>query len=201
MDPVAICNMALHSFGANKIESINEDELDSQEAELCHTFFVPTFTQLLEEATPLFATGIVDLGARQDSDYSTLGIEHPFTAKFQFDLAKFVKPITCDDGSGAFSIQFERNENFIVCEETDKLFCKVVKLISDPAFWPPTFQWAVAYHLAAIIAGPITHSAAIVKEMQENAAHWYKKACNADGMQGTTNTQFKAGTTSLANRR
>lgn len=199
MDPVAICNMALGAFGANRIESVDTDTAESQEEELCASFYAPTVTQLLEDAAPLFATTLVDLGARQDSPLAVLG--SGLVAAFVFDSSNFVRPLSCDDGGGTFTIKWERNGSFLVCEDTDKLFCRAVQLITDPNKWTPSFQWAVAYQLASVISGPITHSASIEKEMSERAMYWYKKACNLDGMAGTTNTQYRANSTSLANRR
>lgn len=224
MDPVTICNMALQSFGARSITSIEAEEEDSDEAELCSTFYEASLLSVLEEGQPLFATGFFDLGARQDSPYKntggpnvgagiaaqvTLQSARPLVAQFPFSGGNdaqgnpivLVSALACDDGSGSFSILWERNGDVVVCEDTDTLLCKAIKLVTDPNKWTPGYVWAVAYRLASVIAGPITHSAAIQKDMRELYREQIKEARRMDGAQGAVIQQFKKTSTSIANRR
>lgn len=227
MDPVTICNMALGLFGQSRIVSIAEDQLDSAEAELCFTFFEASVRAVFEEGQPLFATGFFDLGARQDSPYKNTGASlspgsgtgvaaqvtlqsiRPLVAQFAFNAGNdaqgnpivLVSALACDDGSGSFSILWERNGDFIVCEDTDKLLCKAIRLISDPNKWTPGYAWAVAAKLASVIAGPITNSAKVEDDMMKKYEGEIKKARRLDGAQGSVLQQFKKTSTSIANRR
>lgn len=223
MDPVTICNMALGLFGQSRIASIEEDQLDSAEAELCFTFYDASVRSVFEEGQPLFATGFFNLGARQDSPYKntgagsgtgvtaqvTLQSVRPLVAQFAFsggnDAAgnpiELVSAIACDDGSGSFSILWERNGDFIVCEDTDQLFCKAIRFLADPNKWTPGYRWAVAAKLASVIAGPITNSAKVEEDMLKKYEGEIKKARRFDGAQGSVLQQFKKTSTSIANRR
>lgn len=210
MDQVTICNMALNSIGHKAIASL-EDEVDnSDEAAICATFFDPSVRAVFEDGAPLFATDLFDLGARQDSAYSVLGGEHTLIAKFAFtgpndvdgNPTILVRPLSCDDGSGDFTIRWERaGLGFILSEDTDKLFCRAVQLVLDPNKWTPGYVWAVAYKLAAVIAGPLTNSAKLETDMLTKYAEQMKTAKNLDGMAGTSNQQIKIKSTSLSNLR
>lgn len=228
MDPVTIANMALGAFGAARITSLEEADLDSDEAELCFDFFDTAMRATLEEGQPLFATGFFDLGARQASPYAgtgatfspnvgtgitaqdTLQSVRPMVAKFQFasgllDANGFPIPLIsalgCDDGSGTFSILWERNGDFIVCEDTDKLYCKAIQLITDLNKWTPGYHLALSFYLAHLICGTITHKVSVEKEMHDKYLDQIKKARRLEGAQGAVIQQFKKVSTSLANRR
>jgi hypothetical protein len=211
MDRVTICNMALEAFGQNPIASLDEDSIDTDEARLCFTFLDPSITAALEDAAPLFATDLIDLGARQDSAYGLLIAGGTSTPDAPFLPAKFalpatvLRPLRCDDGSGEFAIRWQRSKRFVICEETDKLICECVNYtddLRDPNMWTPNFQFAVSYKLASVICGPITHSPTIKKEMLEEYERAFKKADNLDGMASTTNSTFRASQgSSLASRR
>jgi hypothetical protein len=210
MDRVTICNMALEAFGQNPITSLEEDQIATDEARLCFTYLDPCIRAVLEDSAPLFATDLIDLGARQDSAYGLLvtGGLSPLAspllvAKFAM-TPEMLRPLSCDDGSGAFTIKWERNKRFILCEDTQKLICEAVFYtddLKDPNAWTPNFQFAVSYKLASVICGPITHSPTIKKEMLEEYDRSFKKADNLDGMASTTNKAFVPNSSSLRNRR
>jgi hypothetical protein len=201
MDPVTICNMALMAFGAQRITTIDEDQADSDESALCSVYFDPSVRACLEERAWLFATGFINLGARQDSPYKDSGGEHPLVAQFAYDPGVIVKPLVCDDGSGDFSILWERNGQYILSEDTDTLLLKCVQYIKDPTKWTPNFAFTVAYHLASVICGPITHSAAIEERMYKKYEVQLKKAAALDGLQGATIQQVTMKTELSARRR
>lgn len=205
MDPVTICNMALTSFGEETINSLEEDEIDSTAAELCQTWYKPCVRGTLEDAAPRFATGFLDLGAPQSSPYGLLAPNasslRPLVKAFAYPLT-VIRPLRCDDGSGAFTILWEPAINRqIVCEETAKLILQAVQLVEDPNAWTPNFAFAVAYNLASKICGPLTHSGAKVAEALKQYGMALKTAMNTEGMQGTTNQKVQMITDSLANRR
>lgn len=200
MDPVTVCNMALLSFGQERIESIEEDDLDSVEAELCSTYYLPAVRAVLEERAWLFATDYITLANKQPTPFTAAGGCHSFVAKFLMPNT-VIRPLAFDDGSGTFTIRAERNGKYIVSEDTDSLIVKCIQMIPDPNDWTPNFVFAVSYKLASVIAGPITHSAAKVKEALELYAVALKDASSLDGMAGTTNQQVKMVTDSLSNRR
>lgn len=210
MDRVTICNMALEAFAANPITTLAEDQIESDEGRLCFTYLDPCIRAALEDAAPLFATDFIDLGARQDSAYGLLITGGLATPPSPLLVAKFVlpgtiiRPLACDDGSGQFTIKWERSKQAIICEDTKKLLCEAVLYtddLQDPNAWTPNFQFAVAYKLASVICGPITHSPTIKKEMLEEYERAFKKADNLDGMASTTNKAITAQSSSLRNRR
>lgn len=201
MDPVTICNMALLSFGEERIESIAEGDLDSPEAELCATYYLPAVRAVLEERAWLFATGFVDLGAKQPSLFTQgAGSGRFMTTVFTLP-GKVIRPLACDDGSGEFLIRWERMGMAILTEDTDKLIAKAVTMVEDPNSWTPNFALAASFKLASLIAGPITHSAAKVDEALKKYESALHTAANLDGMAGSTNQVFEMHTDTLKHRR
>lgn len=209
MDRVTICNMALAAFGHNKITSIEEANIDSAEAELCFIYLDPSVQAALEDVAPLFATDYIDLGARQDSALGLLltgglaSSDEPLIAKFNYPTT-VIRPLALYDAGGQ-PLKFEKSKGFsVICEDTNKAILQAIMYtddLKDPNSWTPNFRFAVAYYLASVIAGPITHSASIEEEMLKKYAACLKKADNLDGMASTTNQQFLAKSSSLANRR
>jgi hypothetical protein len=198
MDPVAICNLALGFIGANKIRSIEAEEADSVEAELCAALFWPTAHAVLEAADWLFATGFIDLGAKTAA---------PANEVDRVDLpARFTMPADaiavrrCDDGSGDFTIKWERNGRFVMSEGTDALYA-IVTWDKEPGDWTPTFCLAVAHLLASQLAGPLTQKQSIIDREYALFEREKKSAKTFDGMQGNTVQKVQIKTSSLANRR
>jgi hypothetical protein len=228
MDPVTICNMALGLFGGNRIASIEEDQLDTDEATLCNTFYLPSVMAALEDGAWLFATDFIDLGGAADSPYQTLPAAPPGNVPFglttggvgvnsivrplvsQFKLPDtVVRVIACDDGGGSFSIEWEKNGRLIRSEQASQLLAKVIMtklsdgtdLINDLNKWPPSFAWAVAYKLASVICGPITQSGKLEEKMIQLYEGHLKRAMSLDGMQGATTQTIRMRSESIANRR
>src|SRR5216683_1955627 len=155
MDPVTVCNMALNALGSNSITSIAEADINSAESQLCVTFYTPAVRACLEDASPPFATDLVNLGAKQASPYSVLGLTQgglagsasgSLFADQSLDaprllVAKFIlpdtvlRPLACDDGSGTFTISWERAPGAIYCEDTVALYCLAVQYVDDPNAW------------------------------------------------------------------
>lgn len=207
MNPLKICNMALGFFGQGRIASIEDDQITSDEASLCNLYYEPSYLATLEDGAWLFATEFLDLGAREDSPYMTLGVgtglevsPRPLLAQFTMP-GTLVRPLACDDGGGDFSILWERNKRKILSEDTDRLFCRGIVRMDDPNEWPMNFAMTVGYKLASIIAGPITHSAKIEAEMMQKYAEGLKTSGTLDGLQGTTQQRFRPNSEGLAKRR
>lgn len=212
ISPVDICNMALGAFGANKISSIDQDDLTSDEAEQCSIFYPTCVVTALERCKPLFATGLIDLGSETASPYTSLGSGggfftsnsvppgRPLVSQFAMPTTLLV-PLTCDDGSGSFTVLWEQSGRNIVCEKTQQLFCKAISLIDDPSFWSPSFRLVVAYLLASMISGTLTQKASIPRQMEELYEMWIKQTLSVDGMKGSTNRQVRIGSSSLKGRR
>lgn len=205
MDPVTVCNIALGALGQDRIDSTQFEDPDDTSSQMCATFFDICVRAALEDVAPLFATGFIDLGARQDSDYAKLSTNKnadvALLAKFTLDLSKVVRPLACDDGSGEFLIKWEQNGAFILSEDTDKLLCRAVLVSPDPNLWNPSFVFAAAYRLASEIAGPITHSAAIEKDMNDRYMKARATAANLDAFRSNQTPQMQRRTDTLANRR
>lgn len=205
MDPVSVCNIALGAMGQDRINSTQFEDPDDTSSNLCATYFDACVRAALEDVAPLFATGFIDLGARQDSPYKLLlsnpNADTALLSQFVFDFSRIVRPLRCDDGSGDFLIKWEQNGGFILSEETDKLFCKAVLVSPDPNKWNPSFVFAAAYRLASEIAGPITQSAAIEKDMNDRYEKAARRAANLDGLRSNETLQLKRVTSTLANRR
>jgi hypothetical protein len=201
MNPVTICNMALGFFGGARVVSIEDSAAnDSDEAALCNTFFEPSLRAVLEERAWLCATGFIDLGGGVDSPYAGASAEHALVKQFVLP-ATVIRPLACDDGSGEFTIQWERNGQKILSEDTTSLLCKAVLMVNDLNLCTPNLVLAVAYKLASVIAGPITQSSAIEQKMLAKYEEQVSKAGTLDGMQGATTQIAKIKSTSLALRR
>src|SRR5574340_238997 len=146
MDPVTICNMALGALGAHKITSLDDASI---EAELCKTYYDPAVLYVLEQVAWLFATGSIDLGAAQASG------EEEFPSYFNVP-AYVLSILRVDDGSGTFTMEYERRGDRLYTVASDKCVVKATR--NDIAInkWTPTFCWTVAYKIAETIAVPIT---------------------------------------------
>lgn len=203
MDPVTVCNIGLLAFGQEPIESTQFADPDNNSSQLCAAYFDPCARAVFEQIKPRFATGFIDLGARQDSKYGLLSSP----VSLQPLVAAFVLPDTvinvlaCDDGSGEFTILWEQEEQFVNCEDTDKLLARVVTYEPDTNKWTPNFRFAVAYHLASLICHPITHSTEETQRMEKMAAMFIKTSTNLDGLRGNVTPVLKMSTHSLRNRR
>jgi hypothetical protein len=200
IDPVAICNIALGFIGANTITTLDEDAVSSTEEELCANLFEPLVKKMLEEKAWLFATGVISLGAEAYPEDEVERADLPRRFKIPADV---VAVRAVDDGSGAYTIKWERAGMYVVTEQTDvdALFAIVTKFNNDPKTWSPTFSMALSYKIASILAVPLTHNAKLMGLYEEEYKKEIAKAGIYDGMQGSTNDVAKVRSSSLSGRR
>lgn len=179
MDPVTICNMAMGWLGAKKIRTIDVDDADSVEEELCSVQFPMVVRSTLEARAWLFATGSVDLGAASDSG----DLEFPS----QFVLpTTVIRALACDDGSGTWDMQWERRGQTIVTEATTVCKVRAVIYSEDVKKWTPTFCRAVAARLAADCAGPLTEGTVSSEKLEAKYLRELQQAGVFDGQQGSS---------------
>lgn len=197
MDPVAICNMALGFLSKHRINDLIEGEeaADSDEQELCSTFYPIAVRLALEEKGWLFATGSrpVDLGAPQESGDP----QYPVLFALPADLVTVRRVV---DANGD-SLLYERREGGIVTEDTDKAYAIITKYIDDPKKWTPNFCLAVAYRIATFIAVPLTESTGLEAKMEKLYTDTVKKAGTFDGLQGSAQVIRVRPADSSVNRR
>jgi len=183
MDPVTICNMAMGWLGAKKISTIDVNEASSVEEELCSVQFPMAVRSTLEARAWLFATGSIDLGAPADSG----DLEFPT----QFTLpTTVIRPLACDDGSGEWSMRWERRGDKIVTEATDVCKLRAVSYTEDVKRWTPTFCRAVAARIAADTTGPLTEGTVSSEKMEAKYLRELAQAGVFDGQQGSSR-QFR----------
>lgn len=198
-NPVSICNIALGFIGANTITTLNEDDASSVEEEMLAPLFEPTVKKILEEKAWLFATGFVDLGAIAATPAGEVErLDLPSRFKLPADT---VAVRACDDGSGDYTVLFEKAGGYVVAEPATQLFALLTRYNPDPKAWAPSFVFAVIYKLAHLLAVPLSQNAKLGALYEAEYERELKKASTLDAMQGNTFEKISRKSSSLALKR
>jgi hypothetical protein len=178
MDPVTISRMALGWIGANKISSFDDD---SHEAELCSANFTPAVRSVLADRAWLFATGFKSLTNPQDSGDAELPL------KWGPVPSEVISVRGADDGSGDYSVTFEKAGRFVLTESISSLTLqlKVTEYVNDVDSWDPNFCRCVAALMASDLAVPLTEGGAMQDRMEKKYLRELEKAGRLDAMQSS----------------
>lgn len=188
MNPVAICNMAIGQVGGSKISSLEDP---STEAELCSVYFEPSVRRALEARAWLFATGSEPVTLENPTE---IGDAHyPYRFALPGDVVAVQE---CADSSGE-EIGWQKRGQSLV-SDSDDVRAIVTRYVEDPKEWTPTFAWAVAYLLAAVIAGPISENVGLADRMLKLYEYTIEQASPLDAIQTNEVKQLSLDSSSSA---
>jgi hypothetical protein len=174
MDAVGICNLALGQLAANRITSLDDNVT---EAKLMKDLFVPTRDALMAAHWWTFAVARLTLAA--DVDDPAFEWEHQFTLP-----STVLAVLRCDDGSGTFDLQWQREGDKIVANIEGPLYAQVLQRVDDVAAWSPGFCTALAFQLAADACIALNENGTQYERLVKLAQMKTREALLADGRQG-----------------
>lgn len=181
--PVEICNEALRRVGAATITTLDDD---STEARCCKAVYTSELEGIVDEYDWRFATTRLELAA--DVEAPAWGYAYAYTLP-----STVIRVLSVDDGSLTFQLEWQREGDQVLCDHAGPIYLQVIQRIDDTARFPPTFEKALSYAIAAEICMPLTQNHALWRDLVGLADKAVKVAQNRDGGQGrsraaTTNT-------------
>lgn len=174
MDKVEICNMAIGWVGGTPIMSFGDD---SVEAELCSVAYEPTRDWVLEQREWTFA------GAR--AMLSSPLVEAPafeYTHAFQLPTDLLVVRKVTDDPLSMRNIDYTKEQRTILANVAI-VYLKYTAKVTNEAMFSPSFTYALAHKIAAVIANPLVQNSAMKKEMESLSQSYIELGGSVDGTQ------------------
>jgi hypothetical protein len=159
---VVICSIALSNIGKGNISDINEA---SEEARQCKMHYEATRDILLQAYPFRFARTAISL--------AEIGNLWPERWRYAYQRpSDCLKPIRMvpeiDDPDDGNALSFAVQANTIFCNQSPAKL-EYTRRVEDPSLFPPLFQDALAFSLAAKIAMPLTRDQSLRKDAYELA--------------------------------
>jgi hypothetical protein len=174
MDQVGICNLALGWLGVKPITAMDDA---TTEAELCDANWDAVRDATLEARQWTFAVERAQLAADASAPVSG------WTARYQVP-ADCIRVLSADLGDDENDIQWQREGQFVVCDEASPIFIRYLKRVEDTLLWSAGFTMAMAHRLAATLSTPLTENRSLQADLWRLYAVALKEAAALDGMQG-----------------
>ena len=173
MDEVGISNLAIGWCGGNPIMTLDDESI---EAELCKLSYAPTRDLVLEQKDWTFA-------ASRDTLIPILPApEFEYSSRFQLPPNFLVVRQVSDDPTSMRKIDYVKEQRTLLANYT-KLYLKYTVRITNVNYFSPTFVYALAHKLAAVIAKPLTESASLKQEMETMSQFYIDSGGAIDGTQ------------------
>lgn len=197
VSPVAICNQALGWLGGDLIISLDDE---SKEAKLCKANFDGLRDAVLEDREWTFAVARIEMA--ELIDVPLYGFDKAF--QIPEDVLRVLQVSRAgevDDGvlvEGSFQsatrggtgqgresrIDWLREGETIVANNAARIFCRVLKRITDTTKFSPAFDQCLAARMAMDLAIPLTNSRLLQRDMAQIYGEKITLAAGTDGMQG-----------------
>jgi hypothetical protein len=172
VDKIEICNLAIGWVGGNAIMSFDDDAV---EAELCSQAYGPTRDWCLEQRDWTFAATRAILGPLA----AVPAFE--YTAAFQLPTELLVVR-QVSDGPDMRAIDYTKEQKTILANAAELYIKYTVQVLNENLF-SPSFTYALAHKIAAVIANPLTQDKAMKKEMEALAQSYIELGGSVDGTQ------------------
>jgi hypothetical protein len=174
MDQVGICNLALGWLGVKPITAMDDA---TTEAELCDANWDVVRDAVLEARQWTFAVERAQLAADASAPISG------WTARYQVP-ADCIRVLSADLGDDTNEIDWQREGQFVVCDEASPIFIRYLKRVEDTLLWSPSFCLAMACRLALVLVVPLVENRALQADLWKLYAQAIRDASALDGMQG-----------------
>lgn len=179
---VFICNLALGYLGERPIMSLNDP---TTAAQLCKTNYPAARDASLEDAEWSFGMRVFRLPEADPPPAEDP--RPPYVGRCYLKPGELLRPTRYDDGSGNWRLAgYVYGRYFIVEDGPEVLHVDAVQRVTDTTRFSPSFVKAVAAHLAADIAMPLTESQRREQQMLARYERYKMNAEVNDGRVGTT---------------
>lgn len=174
MKRVEICNLAIGWLGGVSIMSFEYDE--SVEAELCRLNYDSVRDWTLEQRDWTFAASRAIIGPLADIP------AFEYSAAFQLPSDLLVVRQVSDDPTTMRRIDYVKEQRTILAN-IDTLYLKYTLAVTNENMFSPSFIYAMAHKLAAVMAIPLTQNNTVKKEMEGLAQSYVDEGGSIDGTQ------------------
>lgn len=150
-----ICNMAISHLGVGK-EIANIDTEQSEEASACRRFYDTARDATLRDFPWPFATKAVALSliATLTDDEFTYSYRYPSDC---IDLRKIQSTIRNDTRQSRVTSKISKDSSGrVIYTDMENAVAEYTSRVTDPQFYPPDFEIAFSFRLAAYIAPRLT---------------------------------------------
>lgn len=163
---VDICNLALSYLGDDATVSSIDPPEGSAQAEHCARFYPIARDSLLQYPGVAwgFATRTTTLAALSSNPTDW---QYAYTAPTDLLTPIAILPRDAQGRSQSFSRERHPDGYDVIYADQEDATLEYVGRIEDPAWFPPLFIEALAWKLAAMIAGPLIKGAEGAKRAQE----------------------------------
>lgn len=149
-----ICNLALSHIGVGKeIASLTEN---SQEARTCNRYYKVSREAVLRDFAWPFATKVIALALVEENPND----EWDFSYRYPADCLRFIKiPSGLRNDTRQSRTPYKiigDDSGRLILTDKDLACSEYVRKITDEALFPPDFEMAFSYRLAASIAPRLT---------------------------------------------
>lgn len=170
---VGICNSALIKLGATRIIQLTEG---SKNANLCSEQFEKVRDDLLRGHVWNFAIARIQLARLAEAPAFEFGTAFQLPSDFLRVVS--VHP----DGAGQAVIPY-RIEGRRLLADSETIFLRYIRQISDPNEMDALFREALAWALAADLSIPITQSNSMSQMMEDGLRKQLSKAQSVDAIE------------------
>lgn len=157
---VDICNLALAHIGdAALITSISPSD-GSAQADACARFYDVSVNLLLDMHDWGFATKYVALTEITTDERTEWDYAYEIPGDFMRPI-RVLAPDTIDDYQAQpatpidYTIEQDENEDLVLYTDQEDAVLRYVAYVSNTGLFTPTFQMALSWHLASLLAGVI----------------------------------------------
>ncbi len=177
-DPFATSGIVATAFDLCEHRAPSTLADDSEEAELANRMYFRALNGALERADWSFAR---ELRALTAVDAAATGLTDDPLLPFTLSLGDAVKVWQVHPRT----VRWRRDGIYVRADQAGPLTARVTRKISDETRLPETFQTAVAYGLAVLLAPRLSTSATKKDELKKEAASAMQLALQHDARQGT----------------
>jgi hypothetical protein len=169
---VSICNSALIKVGADRIDSLSDD---NKRAILCNEQYTKVRDEVLQSHLWNFALARVELA----KDATAPAFEYANRYLLPSDVLRvfFLYPMEND-------IEWKREGNYILTDD-DPLKIVYIRKEPDTSLFSPVFAECLAYRLAQELAYPLVQSTQLAQLMEQKYQDFLRKARSYDAQEGT----------------
>lgn len=175
---VSICNLALMHLGKDRIDTLDEA---SAQARACKRVYDPTLNALLQVEPWGFAGKTVSLGeiTNDKADVWQRAYKRPVECL----KVRAIGPTTssvhpnCIEPQGGFPYELEGTT--IYCD-LSPAYLRFTDRTTDPTKFSPLFVMALSWHIAAMIAVPMTKNVKVRQDAYQQALALQTQAAVAD---------------------
>jgi hypothetical protein len=179
VSPVDICNVALAMLGAGRITSLTDP---TKAAVLANSIYETVRDETLQDSEWNFAQ--VRASLAQLSDVPVFG----FNFQYALPVSPFALRINeVDPDDAVYTIESNADGTLrVLLTDEPVINVRYTAQITDPSLYSKTFILALATHIAADLALPLTGLPAVVADMEKKYEARISRAMTADSQEGST---------------